>query len=148
MIITKLSTNIKYWRGCGEQATILHCRRLGFDPWVGKIPWRSEKLPTPVFWPREFYGLYSPRGRKESNMTDWLALHFSMKKQCRGSLLLLMLSRFSHVRLCVTLQTAAHQVPLSLGFSSQERWLEWVAISFSNARKWKVKVKSLSCVWS
>jgi len=29
----------------------------GFDPWVGKIPWRRERLPTPVFWPREFHGL-------------------------------------------------------------------------------------------
>ena len=29
----------------------------------------------------------------------------------------------------------------------QERTLEWVAISFSNAWKWKVKVKSLSRVW-
>ena len=28
----------------------------------------------------------------------------------------------------------------------QARTLEWVAISFSSARKWKVKVKSLSCV--
>ena len=32
-------------------------------------------------------------------------------------LLLQLLSHFSHVRLCVTLQTAAHQAPLSLGFS-------------------------------
>ena len=29
----------------------------------------------------------------------------------------------------------------------QARTLEWVAISFSSAGKWKVKVKSLSCVW-
>ena len=29
----------------------------------------------------------------------------------------------------------------------QARTLEWVAISFSNAWKWKVKVKLLSCVW-
>ena len=29
----------------------------------------------------------------------------------------------------------------------QARTLEWVAISFSNAWKWKVKVKSLSYVW-
>ena len=35
-------------------------------------------------------------------------------------LLLLLLSRFSRVRLCVTPQTAAHQAPLSLGFSRQE----------------------------
>ena len=26
----------------------LHCGRPGFDPWVGKIPWRRERLPTPV----------------------------------------------------------------------------------------------------
>ena len=29
----------------------------------------------------------------------------------------------------------------------QARTLEWVAISFSNAWKWKVKVKTLSCIW-
>ena len=27
------------------------CRRSGFDPWGGKITWRREWLPTPVFWP-------------------------------------------------------------------------------------------------
>ena len=37
-------------------------------------------------------------------------------------LLLLLLSCFSHVRLCATLQTAAHQAPPSLGFSRQEHW--------------------------
>ena len=35
-------------------------------------------------------------------------------------LLLLLLSRFSRVRLCATPQTAAHQAPPSLGFSRQE----------------------------
>ena len=37
-------------------------------------------------------------------------------------LLLLLLSRFSHVQLCATPQTAAHQAPPSLGFSRQEHW--------------------------
>ena len=37
-------------------------------------------------------------------------------------LLLLLLSRFSRVRLCSTPQTAAHQALLSLGFSRQEHW--------------------------
>ena len=37
-------------------------------------------------------------------------------------MLLLLLSRFSCVRLCVTPETAAHQAPLSLGFSGQEYW--------------------------
>ena len=51
--------------------------RPGFDPWVGKIPWRREKLPTPVFWPGEFHGLYSPWGRKESDSTGWFSLSFT-----------------------------------------------------------------------
>ena len=37
-------------------------------------------------------------------------------------LLLLLLSRFSRVRLCATPQTAAHEAPPSLGFSRQEHW--------------------------
>ena len=35
-------------------------------------------------------------------------------------MLLLLLSRFSRVRLCATPETAAHQAPLALGFSRQE----------------------------
>ena len=57
-------------------------------------------------------------------------------------LLLLLLSRFSRVRLCAIPLMAAH-VPGIL----QARTLKWVAISFSNAWKWKVKMKSLSRVW-
>ena len=37
-------------------------------------------------------------------------------------LLLLLLSRISCVQLCATPQTAAHQAPLSMGFSRQEHW--------------------------
>ena len=37
-------------------------------------------------------------------------------------LLLLLLSHFSHVRLCVIPWMAAYQAPLSLGFSRQEHW--------------------------
>ena len=48
------------------------------ETWVrslaGKIPWRRERLPTPVFCPRELHGLYSPRGYKELDMTEWLSL--------------------------------------------------------------------------
>ena len=49
-------------------------QEIQFDPWVGKIPWRRERLPTPVFWPGEFHGLYSPWGCKESDMTEPLSL--------------------------------------------------------------------------
>ena len=55
------------------------CKRCGFDPWVGQIPWRKGWQPTPVFLPGESHGWrilagYSPWGRKESaSLSDvWL----------------------------------------------------------------------------
>ena len=47
-----------------------------WETFVGKIPWRRERLPTPVFWPGEFHGLCSPWGHKESDTTEHLSLHF------------------------------------------------------------------------
>ena len=48
--------------------------RPGFDPWVGKIPWKRKRLPTPAFWPGEFHELHSPCGHTESDMTERLSL--------------------------------------------------------------------------
>ena len=61
-----------------------------------------------------------------------------------NSSLLLLLSRFSHVRLCDPIDGSPPGSPVP-GIL-QARTLEWVAISFSNAGKWKVKVKSVSHV--
>ena len=63
----------------------------GFDSWVGKMPWRRECLPTPVFLPGEFCGF---RGAWQSTvmgsqrvghnhdrmsdtftLTDWIVLN-------------------------------------------------------------------------
>ena len=62
-----------------------------------------------------------------------------------GILLLLLLSRFSRFWLCDPIdgKPPGSTIPGIL----QARTLERVAISFSNAWKWKVKVKSLSLVW-
>ena len=50
------------------------------ETWVWSLGWedprRRERLPTAVFWPREFHGLYRPWGCKESDTTEWLSLHF------------------------------------------------------------------------
>ena len=48
--------------------------RHGFDPWVGKIPWRRKWQPTPVFLPGESHGQrslvgYSLWGCKELDLT-------------------------------------------------------------------------------
>ena len=62
------------------------------------------------------------------------------------ALLLLLLRRFSRVRLCATPETAAHQALLSLGFSRQEHWSGLPSPPMHGSERWKVKVKSLSCV--
>ena len=51
------------------------CSRRGFNPWVGKIPWRRKWQATPVFLPGESHGQrslggYSPWGRTESDLTE------------------------------------------------------------------------------
>ena len=48
----------------------LPSKRCGFDPWVGRIPWRRKSQPTPVFLPGKSHGQrslagYSPQGHKE-----------------------------------------------------------------------------------
>ena len=40
----------------------------------GRFPWRRKRLPTSLFWPGGFHGLYSPWGRKESDTTEQLSL--------------------------------------------------------------------------
>ena len=38
----------------------------------GFLRWLAVWLPTPVSWPGEFHGLYSPQGHKESDKTERL----------------------------------------------------------------------------
>ena len=53
---------------CGSTGKESACNAgdLGLIPGlVGNIPWRRERLPTPVFWPGKFHGLFSPWGCKK-----------------------------------------------------------------------------------
>ena len=52
----------------------LQSRKPAFDPWVGKIPWKREWQPAPVFLRGEFHGQrnlvgYSLQDNKESDTT-------------------------------------------------------------------------------
>ena len=38
------------------KSVCLQCGRLGFDPWVGKIPWRWKRQPIKVFLPGKSHG--------------------------------------------------------------------------------------------
>ena len=53
-----------------EKKICLQCGRPGFDPWVGKIPWRTVWQSTPVFLPGE-----SPR--TEEPGANWYMVWYS-----------------------------------------------------------------------
>ena len=69
-------------------STHLQCRRPGFAPWAGKIPWRRKWQPTPLFLPGKSHGQRSlvgcsPWGHKELGTTEWLTLSTLCKlKRC------------------------------------------------------------------
>ena len=68
------------------------------------------------------------RPRKKNREGQWRYSLFRFLLCYFSFLLLLLLSRFSRVRLCATPQTAAHQAPPSLGFSRQEHWSECMKV--------------------
>ena len=57
---------------CGSAGKESTCNEgnLGSIPGWGTSPGEGERLPTPVFWPGEFHGLYSPWGFKESDTPE------------------------------------------------------------------------------
>ena len=75
--VCDLISSFKGFPGSSLVKNVLQYGRSGFDPWVGKIHWRREWQPTPVFLPGEFYGqrslaVYRPWGYEESDTTEQL----------------------------------------------------------------------------
>ena len=69
--VAKSRTQMSDWTDCtitvhGASLVVLEsscqCRRCGFNPWAGKIPWRRKWQPTPVFLPGESQGQRSLAG--------------------------------------------------------------------------------------
>ena len=91
-------------------------------------PWRtkSRSLPTLVFPSPALFLSVSPSSIFFCIILQLHAAYYATYLPILAEglllLLLLLLSRFSRVRLCATPQTAAHQAPPSLGFSRQEHW--------------------------
>ena len=70
----------------GKESACL-CRRPGFNPWVGKIPWRRAWQPTPGFLPGESHGqrspvVYSPWGCKDLDMTEATSHAYTYVSTC------------------------------------------------------------------
>ena len=135
-------------RFSGEESTCQcrRCRRQGFDPWVGKIPWRRKWLSTPVFLPRESHGQrsmvgYSPWGRKESHTTKQLTL-FSFIESTMITLLLQAFWSFGHETCGIPAPQPGiefippHTIPYCSGSQSPSHWTarevpEWVSITWN-----------------
>ena len=69
--------------GSDSKSNCLQGQRPTFNPWVGKIPWRRKRPPTPVLLPWKSHGQrslvgYSPWGHKESDMTEQLHFHLPL----------------------------------------------------------------------
>ena len=57
-------------------------RETWVDPWVGKSPWRREWLPTLVFWPGEFHGLFHWIAKSQTQLSNF---HFHKKERLKGA---------------------------------------------------------------
>ena len=102
-------------------------------------------IPWVIFMPRQAFSTQWQNGHQTLQINIILrAGIFKRERDLLPVSMLLLLSRFSRVQLCDPRNGSllGSSVPGIL----QARILEWVAISFSNAWKWKVKVKSLSRV--
>ena len=68
----EISNPLQYWASI--MARLVKNPPAMGETWVPSLgwedPWRREKLPTPVSWPGESNGLYSPWGHKESGTTE------------------------------------------------------------------------------
>ena len=64
--------------GASLVAQMVKCLSAMWETWVRSLGWedprKRERLPTPVFWPGEFHGLYRSWGLKESDRTEQLSL--------------------------------------------------------------------------
>ena len=72
------TVGLPWWLSSEDRAW--QCRRCGFSPRVGKIPWRRNWLPTPIYLPEKSHGQrslagYSPWGHKQSDTAEQLSHH-------------------------------------------------------------------------
>ena len=79
---------MKRYRGWGplvaQMIVYLQCRRLGFDPWVRKIPWKREWYLTPVFLPGESHGQRSLVSYIHGVAKSWTQLTLSFTFPDKG----------------------------------------------------------------
>ena len=60
------------------------CKKLGFHPWIRKIPWRRKWQPTPVFLPKKSHGQrnWQATVHEAANSQTQHKLHKGFSKSC------------------------------------------------------------------
>ena len=116
------------------------CVRAHAQLCLFEIPWTvAHQASLSIGFPRQEFWSWSPFPTPGDIPEPGIELE-SLASTSIGGLILYqlhhLLSRFSHVRLCVTPEMAAHEAPPVPGIL-QARTLEWVAIYFSNCTTWK-----------
>ena len=123
-----------------------------WETWVQSlgwgIPWRRERLPTPVFWPGEFHGLYSESFSQVLLFVSFFSIEVCLVYNVVNNWFYIYMplhiyihiysviyiyvcvytspwaASLSRVWLFATPWTIAFQAPLSMEFSRQEYWSE------------------------
>ena len=106
---------LSWWlRWCRNR---LPCRRLGFNSWVRKIPWRRAWQPTPIFLPGKFHGKRSLPGYYFKVCWTWLSnwAHISTinsadLSMCTTHTVILLLIHFILRDSCKTLYCADNDI--------------------------------------
>ena len=151
------------------------CNRPGFDPWVGKIPWKEAWRLTPVFLPGEFPWAEEPgrlqsmgwqRVRHESGTKHPHTQFSSVQSLSRVQLCEPMNCRMPgfpvHHQLLEFTQTHAHQVgdaiqphhplsppsPPAPNPSQHQGLLQWVSSSHEVAKVLEFQVQHQSFQWT
>ena len=117
--------------GSNGKESAWNARDLRFNPWVGKIPWRREWQPTPVFLPGEFRGQrslagHSPWGRKEPETNEATDTFTSVWNEVRHLVQKLRISRWRLKTIKLTVRAFwaqapcdnTHQMPLKVARSA------------------------------
>ena len=90
---------------------------MGFNPWVGEIPWRKKWQPTPVFLPGKSHGWrslagYSPKGHHKSDATEsthtHTQLHFFSGYQAVSAKIQLDLLKYLQIQLLLCVPHLNH----------------------------------------
>ena len=139
----------------------MQCERPGFNPWVGKIPWRREWLPTPVFllgdpmdrgaWRAIVHGVAKSQTQLSSYPPAPPHTHTRLNHLAIQKILHNIINKILHAKSLQSCLTLCDPMDCNPPGSSvheivQARILEWIVISSSGGSSQPRDQTLISCV--